>query len=269
MEKRATVISLIFVGVIVLSAVGLIIFMGITARDYNYVQLEINPRIEFIVDKNFKVVSYAPLNDDGLILLAGENLKGMDIDDACARVLDLSARLGYIDVDGVDNAINLTVIDGLTQALDTHICEGIYGYLKDSEIISAVTENAEDRKMLEEKKKEGLCCSNKYKLISSIMELDKNQNMDDLKKLSEIKLINMVTNIHQTKHFKVTTDDLKAKQDRIDEYEQKYIEHLSKITDKSKSEFSTLLEKFQMSSSSKFKINFEKEYSKWQKDKTI
>ena len=269
MEKRATVISLIFVGVVVLSAVGLIIFMGITARDYNYVELEINPRIEFIVDKNFKVVSYMPINDDGLIVLAGENLKGMDIDEACVKVLDISARLGYIDIDGIDNAINLTIIDGLTQALDTHICEGIYGYLKENEIMSSVTENSEDRKMLEEKKKENLCCSNKYKLISTICELDKNQNFDDLKNLSEIKLINIVTNVHQIKHFKVSSDILETKQKMLEENEQKYTEHLSKITNNSKSEFSTLLEKFQINSTSKYKLDFEKEYNNWQESKSI
>ncbi len=267
MEKRATVISLIFVGVVVLSAVGLIIFMGITARDYNYVQLEINPRIEFIVDKNYKVVSYNPINDDGLVLLAGENLKGLDIDEACVKVLDLSARLGYIDIDGIDNAINLTIIDGLTQALDTHICEGIYKYLKENEIMSSVTENSEDRKMVEEKKQEGLCCSNKYKLIQTICEQDEKQNFDDLKKLSEIKLINIVTNNHQTKHFKVTDNTLKTKQLLIEKNEQKYNEHLSKITDKSKSEFSTLLEKFQIASTSKYKLDFEKEYTNWQESK--
>ncbi len=268
MEKKATTISLIFVLVVVLSAVALIMFMGITARDYNYVQLEVNPKVEFIVDKNFKVVSYRPLNNDGLVVLANENLKGMDIEDACVKYLDICARLGYIDVDGTDNAINLTIIDGLTQALDTHISEGIFGYLKNSEIICSVTENTDDRASLEGKKKENLCCSNKYKLISTICEMDERQNFDDLKKLSEIKLIDIVTNTHQTKHFEVTTDAINKKSELANSNTQKYSTHMEKITNSSKSEFASLLEKFQIGSTKEYKLDFEKEYTNWQKDRT-
>lgn len=268
MEKKATTISLIFVSVVVLSAVALIIFMGITAREYNYVQLEVNPKVEFIVDKKFKVVSYRPLNDDGLVVLANENLKGLDIEDACVKYLDICSRLGYIDVDGIDNAVNLTIIDGLTQALDTHICEGIFGYLKDNEIMCSVTENADDRASLEGKKKENLCCSNKYKLISTICELDENQNFDDLKKLSEIELIDIVTNTHQTKHFVVTQEALNKKKELEQNNALKYASHMEKITNSSKSEFATLLEKFQIASTQKYKLDFEKEYSNWQKDST-
>ena len=47
MEKKGTIICLIIIGVILLSAVGYIIFSGITANEYNYVLLEINPKIEF------------------------------------------------------------------------------------------------------------------------------------------------------------------------------------------------------------------------------
>lgn len=268
MEKKATTISLIFVSVVVLSAVALIIFMGITAREYNYVQLEVNPKVEFIVDKKFKAVSYRPLNDDGLVVLANENLKGLDIEDACVKYLDICSRLGYIDVDGIDNAVNLTIIDGLTQALDTHICEGIFGYLKDNEIVCSVTENADDRASLEGKKKENLCCSNKYKLISTICEMDDRQDFDDLKKLSEIELIDIVTNIHQTKHFVVTQEAINKKAELEQANASKYTSHMEKITNSSKSEFATLLEKFQIASTKNYKLDFEKEYTNWQESGT-
>ena len=65
MEKRATIISLLFIFAVVISAVAFIIFSGITAKDYNYVQLEVNPRVEFVCDKYFNVVSVRPLNDKG------------------------------------------------------------------------------------------------------------------------------------------------------------------------------------------------------------
>ena len=58
MEKKQTIMSLIFVAVIVISAVAVIIFTGITANEYNYVQLEINPRVEFLCDKNLRRRKY-------------------------------------------------------------------------------------------------------------------------------------------------------------------------------------------------------------------
>ena len=170
MEKRGTIISLIFVGVVCLSAVAFIIFSGITAKDYNYVQLEVNPRVEFICDKNFKVVSFSPLNEDAEILLAKENFVGLDISQVSKNFIELCAKAGYIDVDGEDNAVNITIIDGITQALDVHVTQGVYNYLRENEIMCAVVENYEDRHMFDETKKNNVCCANKFKLIQTLHE---------------------------------------------------------------------------------------------------
>ena len=167
MEKKLTIISLIFVIVVVASAVAVIIFTGITAREYNYVQLEINPRVEFLCDKNFKIVSVKPLNEDAKIVLSDLEYVGMDIDMACVDFVDQCAQTGFIDVNGSDNALNITVIDGITQALDVHVTKEIFSYLKRNEILCAVVENYEDRQISEEKKKDSVTCSNKYKLIKT------------------------------------------------------------------------------------------------------
>ena len=114
MEKRATIISLVFIFAVILSAITFIIFSGITANDFNYVQIEVNPRVEFITDKYFNVVSARPINEDAKILLAGVDYLGMDVDEASVDFVDLCAKAGYIDVDGENNAVNITVIDGIT-----------------------------------------------------------------------------------------------------------------------------------------------------------
>jgi hypothetical protein len=67
---------------------------------------------------------------------------------ASVDFLNECARMGFIDVDGNNNAVNITVIDGLTQALDVHVTREIYDYLKKKEIMCAVVENYEDRSML-------------------------------------------------------------------------------------------------------------------------
>ena len=268
MEKRATIFSLIFVSIVVLSAVALIIFLGITARDYNYVQLEINPRVEFIVDKKYKVVSYAPLNDDGKVILSNENFKGMDIDSACKKYLDICARTGYLDTNGIDNALNLTVIDGLTQALDVHIVEAINDYLKETEIMFAIIETSEDRATFDSKKENNICCSNKYKLISTIIEMDPSQNIDTLKKLSEIELIDIVANRHNTMHFEISEELANKKQDLLENNENRYVSHLLKSTNESKKEFSSLYDRFQKTTAERYKQDFVYEHSKWQESIT-
>ena len=149
MEKKGTIISLIFVITVVICASLFIVLSGITAKDYNYVLLEINPKVEFICDNNFKVVSYKPLNSDGEIVLSNLDYKGIDIEVAAVDFINECARTGYIDVDGNDNAVNITVIDGITQALDAHVTEKVYSYLRQKEILCAVVENYEDRSMFD------------------------------------------------------------------------------------------------------------------------
>ncbi len=265
MEKKNTIIALIFVGVIIVSAVILIITLGITAREYNYVQLEINPKVEFIVDKDFKVVSYRPLNEDAKVLLSNENYKGLDIDDVAVHFIDLAAQTGYIDVDGFDNAVNITVIDGLTQALDVHITEKIYSYLRDNEILCAVVENSEDRKSFDSKKEEGLCCANKYKLISTLASQDSTLDANSLKDLSEIELIDMVTNIHQTNKYTVSSELREKKELLLSANKAKYDKHKKAITNSSQSSFSEVFDDYQKSTGSKYHRDFEQEYINWQK----
>lgn len=265
MEKKGTIISLIFVGVIVVCATCLIIFSGITAKDYNYVQLEINPRVEFVVDKNFKVVSCRPLNEDGKILLSDITFKGMPIEDASTTFIDLCAKTGYIDVDGENNAVNITVIDGITQALDVRVTENIYKYLKEKEILCTVIENYEDRNMFDEKKENKICCPNKYKLIKTLIEYDENLTVEKLNKLSEVELINMVRNIHATEKLKPIESDKQLKENLIKKHIDKYNNHISNISDKSQQEFSKTFDDFQKHTIKERSSNYTETYNNWQK----
>lgn len=74
-----------------------------------YLGVEINPRIEFIVNAEDKVVSYNLLNEDAEIVAAELDFIGMDAEEALELFLDEAVELGYIDVDAEDNAVFLTV----------------------------------------------------------------------------------------------------------------------------------------------------------------
>lgn len=264
MEKRTTILSLLFISAVVISAIAFIIFSGITAKDYNYVQIEVNPRVEFICDKYFNVVSVRPINEDARVILSDIDYIGMDVDEASVDFIDLCARAGYIDVDGEDNAVNITVIDGITQALDVHVTQSIYEYLRSKEIMCAVVENYEDRNMFDEKKKNNVICANKYKLMKTINEYDNSKSINQLNKLSEESLIDMVENIHHSDPFIPSKDDKLLKEKLIEINEEKYNNHMNKITDKSRAKFSDEFNKFQKTKAQKFFENYTKEYNNWQ-----
>ena len=264
MEKKGTIICLIFIGVILLSAVGYIIFSGITANEYNYVLLEINPKIEFLCDKNFKVVSFRPLNYDAEVLMVGVEYKGMDIKDATSDFVDICARAGFIDVDGQDNALNITIIDGITQALDVHVTQNIYSHLRKQEILCAVVENYEDRHMFDEKKKNQVCCPNKYKLIKTMQTYLPDKTVKELNQLSEVELIDIVNNIHSEYKFEPTQEQIELKTKLIDLNREKYNSHKEKITNKTQSEFSQKFDKYQKTKAQNYMINFDSSYNYWQ-----
>lgn len=264
MEKKGTIISLIFIGIVLLSSVGFIIFSGITANEYNYVQLEINPRVEFLCDKNFKVVSVRPINEDAEIMLIGVEYKGMDISDAAVDFIDTCSRAGYIDVDGKDNAVNITVIDGITQALDVHITQKINNYFRQNEILCAVIENYEDRNMFDEKKKHQVCCPNKFKLMQTLQELMPDKELEELGKMSEVQLIDLVNNLHTEYSFEPSSEQIELKTKLIDFNREKYTKHINNITNESQSKFSTAYDKFQKTEGQKYAIDFNKSYTDWQ-----
>ncbi|MGN0772077.1 MAG: hypothetical protein ACI4MI_05785 [Christensenellales bacterium] len=71
-----------------------------------YVRIDINPSIVFTLDGNDNVTAITPHNKDGAVLLYGENLTGLTLDEACDRIISLSWKLGYLQSGG---NINVTV----------------------------------------------------------------------------------------------------------------------------------------------------------------
>ena len=268
MEKKKTIISLSLIGVIIIGAVLVIILSGITTKDLNYVQLEVNPRVEFLCDKKFKVVSVAPLNNDGRIVLSDMSLIGMDIEEATTYFLDECAKTGYIDVNGVNNASNLTVLDGITQALDVHIMQSIYKYFRQNEIMASVTETYEDREMFNKKKENKISCVNKYKLMSTLDEVSEDLTFDNLKNMNEVSLIDIVESNHANNPYTPTEEEIKQKQTLIEKNKSKYSTHMKAITNKSQQEFSELFDTFQKMSIKEYQQDFAKQYFLWQENRT-
>ncbi len=85
--------------------------------------VDINPSVEFIVDKDNKVVSATALNDDGSVILAGEAFVGKTSDEAVQLVVSLATETGYIvkgEASADKNNINISVSG------DTKFAKDIY-----------------------------------------------------------------------------------------------------------------------------------------------
>lgn len=59
-------------------------------------QVDLNPSVEFILDKNNKVASVTALNDDGAVIIAGEAFVGKSAEDAVSLFVEVSTETGYL-----------------------------------------------------------------------------------------------------------------------------------------------------------------------------
>lgn len=77
-----------------------------------FVSLDINPSIEITLDKNNKVVSVYGANEDGRVLLYGEEgIVGADIEVAVGKITALAVELGYLDDDNLVVETTVTTSD--------------------------------------------------------------------------------------------------------------------------------------------------------------
>ena len=77
------------------------------------VSLDVNPSIELNINKNEKVLSATPMNEDGAVILEGMDLKGTQADVAMYAIIGSLLQHGYVDE--LANSILITVEDENTQ----------------------------------------------------------------------------------------------------------------------------------------------------------
>lgn len=105
------------------------------AADYTRVTMEMNPSVEFIVDKQDKVLSVTALNDDGATLIVGEAFVGKDISTAATQVVTLAVETGFLVKGRVEtgtNTLAISVSGSKSQSKKTYqaVLNSAYNYLK-------------------------------------------------------------------------------------------------------------------------------------------
>ncbi len=67
-----------------------------TKKEETVMNISCNPSVEFILDKDNKVVSVTALNEDGNVILVGETFVGLTADEAAKLFVKISTETGFI-----------------------------------------------------------------------------------------------------------------------------------------------------------------------------
>lgn len=267
MKKYAP--TIITISVVILSAIVtclIVIFWGNTTNGENYVQIEVNPKIEFLVNEKGQITYYYPLNTECEELIINEEFLNINIKDGVTKFLKLCTQMGYLslssDIDENNNAVNITVIDGITQVMDIDIYTTVNNYLLQNEILSVITENKNDLALFKECKEKNIMSPNKLKLINSLIFHNPLLSIDELNKLDENSLIEMLEDMSITLP-NPTEQQYNNKTKLIDFNRLNYEEHLDKITDSTTKEYKQNLIKYQAQKTNQYEQNFEDKYEKW------
>ena len=213
--KKKTFISIIAGACVLALVIGIAAIVVNKNKDkdqVSYVAVDINPSVEFLVDKDGKVVTVIPENEDAQILLAGEELEGLTFEAAIDKVGTLAVKCGYLKND--NNQVTITVsgsvelsaslydvaknaIETAGKAVGAVVTEGT-NYLLEREVAYLKSNN---------QGKEGYDTLNagKLRLIKTAMLADRTLTMDDAVKLSEEDLVKRVNEYKEYLNGKVKT----------------------------------------------------------------
>lgn len=87
------------------------------------VNIDVNPSIELIVDKDEKVVAVRGANDDGVLLIYGETgIKGETLENAVTKITETAIILGYLDE---TNKVVSTIVNATDEDFSESLAEKV------------------------------------------------------------------------------------------------------------------------------------------------
>ena len=154
------------------------------------VSLDINPSIELKVNRNEKVLSCAPLNEEAAEILAdmggGTDLKGIKLDVAVNAIVGALAQNGYLD--SASSTILISVEDNdkdRASKLQRELTASVDAVLKDqSANVSVLSQTITEGSDLESQARENHISTGKASLINQIIALNGKLKFEKLAGLS-------------------------------------------------------------------------------------
>ena len=154
------------------------------------VSLDVNPSIELRVNRDEKVLSCTPLNEDAQEILedmgGGADLKGAKLDVAVNAIVGSLVRKGYLSE--ISSAIMISVEDkdsARAKKLQQELTSAVDGVLRTNESKAAVlTQTVTQDAELERQARENSISTGKAALVNRILALNSSLRFDALAKLS-------------------------------------------------------------------------------------
>lgn len=211
-----------------------------TEKNYSYVEIEVNPKFELVVDEKNIVVAINGINDEAKMLLVDENLVNKKIDEALDVIINLNEECGFLLKglkDEKEKAIKFCVSGELNeklQELETKVSEEVNKLIEKYEL------NA---------KAEKVDAKTKEFFVEIVSKYDPSLNKEELSKLSYKELMDKVILATKEKSEFINVK-LQEYYQTIKEYEFKikYKENLSNALDKTyetlKASYTKLLSEF-------------------------
>lgn len=95
------------------------------------VSVDVNPSIDLVVDENNYVISINGNNDDGKLIITGENIVGKTLDQALEIIIEIENDTGYLlsgNVDAEENKISISISadnEQIKNEIETKVSEKI------------------------------------------------------------------------------------------------------------------------------------------------
>ena len=145
MKTYGKIMSLVLATVMCFGIVSFAGCSGKTAEAQSYMTVDINPSVEFTLDKDNKIVSVTALNDDGAVLISGTAFVGKTAEDGAKLVVELATEQGYLvkgEASKTDGEVKIAVSGNAETA--KKIYDSVKGkvdkYIENSGIGAAVKE---------------------------------------------------------------------------------------------------------------------------------
>lgn len=162
------------------------------------VKLDVNPSISLTLDENNYCISVTGENNEGKMILNGENYIGKTLDSVIKSIIETEEKTGYL-ISG-DLTIDTNTISFSVSCEDAGLKSSIEGEIKESiEEICTSLNIEENIKVLDGYTKEAL--------ISYILTFDTTRTKEELQNLSYEELIEIITK-HNIETFELYTVEL-------------------------------------------------------------
>lgn len=193
--KKILSLTLVLLSIVVLSGCN-----SDETNQNSLLSIDINPSIEFTLDKNNKVESFVFNNEDAEIAAADIDFVGLGFEEAMDKFINAAVETGFIDVETSENAVVITVGNedkGRAAELQEAAEAKAQAHLEENKISGAVLDGAivyEELRALAEQYEISI---GKVRMIESVITRDDTKTYEDLVELPMEELMNMITSSHK------------------------------------------------------------------------